>query len=42
MINFKDLPNTNEKFSDKNIERAIESNKNNDFLIAIASRLADK
>ncbi|MCL6429066.1 hypothetical protein LT335_00628 [Spiroplasma sp. JKS002669] len=41
-LNFKNLPNSNEKYGQKNIERAIESNKNNDFLIEVAKRLADK
>jgi len=41
-LNFKDLPTSNEKYGEKNVNRAIESNKNNDFLIEVAKRLVDK
>ncbi|MDQ7983071.1 MAG: hypothetical protein REH79_02470 [Spiroplasma sp.] len=41
-LNFKNLPTSDGKYGKKNVDRAIESTKNNDFLIEVAKRLADK
>jgi len=37
--NFKNLPNNKTKYGKKNIDRAIESNKKNDFLIELSKLL---
>lgn len=40
--NFKNLPISEQKYGKKNIDQACKNTVNNEFLIELAKRLADK